>query len=139
MVLFLSKMNRIAESIQLLENLVKNATMEGGIYTKMSEKIVFSIEIAKNLTETVEKSGDKNLQIRLAKVFRQMDSVAVISDKNVTEMIAQTIDVTKKMKYKREKNRIARQREAETVTNALNDIQQEENEHDYYASKNEIH
>ena len=56
----------------------------------------------------MEQSGDKVLQVKLATVFKKLDSVAALSKQSLFEIVAGPIDVTKAMKYKREKNKHAR-------------------------------
>ena len=71
-----------------------------------AEKITFSMETVKCLTEAVENSGDPNLQLRLSKLYKKMDTVAAISNKTLLDVVTETIDITKDMKYHRQKNRL---------------------------------
>ena len=64
------------------------------------------METVKCLTEAVENSGDPNLQLRLSKLFKKMDTVAAISNKTLLDVVTETIDITKDMKYHRQKNRL---------------------------------
>ena len=128
-IFYLTKLDRIDKAIQLLEKTVKLAQKEDGPFMKKGQKMLFSIETVKNLSLAVENSKDKFVQIRLAKVFRQLDSVAAISEQSIESMITAPIDTTKSMKYKREKNRLVRQRTAESYSDAIHGISKEEIQH----------
>ena len=80
-------MNRLSDAIKILENVVKKAYDVDKPLGQSGEKIIFSHQTITTLTKRVETSGDKILQIRLATVFRKMDSVAALSDKSLCDII----------------------------------------------------
>ena len=83
-------MDRLSDAIKVLENVVIQAHDEDKPLGQSGEKIIFSHQTITALTKRVEKSGDKILQIKLATVFRKMDTVAALSDKSLCDIITGT-------------------------------------------------
>ena len=52
----------------------------------------------------------KIFQVKLSTVFRKLDTVAAISNKSLLGVVTETIDITKNMKFHREKNKLVRQK-----------------------------
>ena len=96
--------------LSVLESAVKNAEYQDTPLGQKGEKITFSLETVNCLTKAVEESKDKNLQVKLSKAFRKLDSVAAISNKSLLGVVTETIGITKNMKFHREKNKLVRQK-----------------------------
>ena len=120
----------------VLETAVKNAAYHDSPLGRKGEKIIFSLETVDCLTKAVEKSKDKNLQVKLSKVFQKLDSVAAISDKSLLGVVTETIDITKNMKFHREKNKLVRQKTDLTTEMQIEDI--EDNEDNFESSTEKI-
>merc|ERR1712079_112234 len=128
-VFFLSKSNKLSAAITVLESKGKSARHRKN---PIVEKIIFSMETVNCLTEAVENSGDQNLQLRLSKLYQNMDSVAVISDKTLFDIVTETIDITKDMKYHREKNKeILNQKAKEAAEKADGKQLEDQNDNEY--------
>ena len=102
-VFFLTKLQEYGKALSKLDKLAKKSQNQNG------NKIIFSVEVVRNLTQEIQSNSDKSLHVKLAQIFLQLDSVASISEKSMFDLITDTIDVTNDMKYRREKNRIASQ------------------------------
>ena len=107
LVTFLTKLNRINDALRILEVAINEAQNTDSPLARRGEKIIFSLETVKELTEAVE-AKDKATQVKLARIYKRLDSVAAISHLDLIEIVAGPIDVTKNMKYRREKNRFFR-------------------------------
>ena len=100
-------MNRINDALHVLQVVINEAQNTDSPLARRGEKIIFSLETVKELTEAVE-AKEKALQVKLARVYKRLDSVAAISHLDLIEIVAGPIDVTKNMKYRREKKRFLR-------------------------------
>ena len=107
LVTFLTKLNRINDALRILEVAINEAQNTDSPLARRGEKIIFSLETVKELTEA-EEAKDKATQVKLARIYKRLDSVAAISHLDLIEIVAGPIDVTKNMKYRREKNRFLR-------------------------------
>ena len=108
LVTFLTKLNRFNDALRTLESVLKEAQNQDSPLAKRGEKIIFSLETVHDLTKAVEARNDKSLHVKLAKIYKNLDRVAAISELNLIDIVAGPIDVTKNMKYRREKNRFLR-------------------------------
>jgi len=136
-VFFLTKLNKISAAIRVLENTLKfESRKDAPLGKARAEKITFSMETVKCLTEAVENSGDPNLQLRLSKLYKKMDTVAAISNKTLLDVVTETIDITKDMKYHRQKNRLMLTQKATSTTDIqLEDLQDMEDEFEHNKEK----
>ena len=75
----------------------------------------------------------KIFQVKLSTVFRKLDTVAAISNKSLLGVVTETIDITKNMKFHREKNKLVRQKTDLTTEMQIEDI--EDNEDNLESSK----
>ena len=122
--------------LSVLEAAVKNAAYHDSPLGKKGEKITFSLETVNCLTKAVEESKDKNLQVKLSKVFRKLDAVAAISNKSLLGVVTETIDITKNMKFHREKNKLVRQKTDLTTEMQIEDIEDNEDNLESSTEKN---
>lgn len=136
MVFLLTKLNRLSDAIKVLEAAVKNAAYHDSPLGKKGEKITFSLETVNCLTKAVEESKDKNLQVKLSKAFRKLDAVAAISNKSLLGVVTETIDITKNMKFHREKNKLVRQKTDLTIEMQIEDIEDNEDNLESSTEKN---
>ena len=120
----------------VLETAVKNAEYQDTPLGQKGEKITFSLETVNCLTKAVEESKDKNLQVKLSKAFRKLDAVAAISNKSLLGVVTETIDITKNMKFHREKNKLVRQKTDLTTEMQIEDIEDNEDNLESSTEKN---
>ena len=112
--------------LSVLETAVKNAEYQDTPLGSKGEKITFSLETVNCLTKAVEESKDKNLQVKLVKAFGKLDAVAAKSNKSLLGVVTETIDITKNMKFHREKNKLVRQKTDLTTEMQIEDIEDNE-------------
>jgi hypothetical protein len=120
----------------VLDTAVINAANHDSPLGKKGEKMIFSLETVNCLTKAVEESKDKNLQVKLSKAFRKLDAVAAISDKSLLGVVTETIDITKSMKFHREKNKLMRQKTDLTTEMQIEDIEDNEDNLESSTEKN---
>ena len=78
----------------------------------------------------------KIFQVKLSTVFRKLDTVAAISNKSLLAVVTETIDITKNMKFHREKNKLVRQKTDLTTEAQLEDIEDHEDNLESSTEKN---
>ena len=115
LVTFLTKLNRFNDAFRALELVIKEAQTSDSPLGRRGQKVIFSLETVRALTEAVEAVEDKALHVKLARIYKNLDSVAAISEQSLVDIVAGPIDVTSGMKYKRQKNRAVRQMRNETL------------------------
>jgi hypothetical protein len=125
LITLLTNMGRFSDAIGQLEAVLNEMEIQDSAI-KSTGKIIFSIETIEKLTQDVEKSEDKILQVRLASIFNRLDKVASISEKNLMDTVASPIDVTRGMKYKREKNKYLRQQRQTMMASEDIDVKEAE-------------
>jgi hypothetical protein len=72
----------------------------------------------------------------LSKAFRKLHAVAAISNKSLLSVVTETIDITKNMKFHREKNKLVRQKTDLTTEMQIEDIEDNEDNLESSTEKN---